>query len=750
MATTFLKVSSNSLGISVPNNQGVITNYYDSQAASYNATRSYGSRSGYITASLPTGLDNVTVNSVVVNYNSASSGGSYWRSTSSESIVNKLNTDGTVEINWVYAPSSDSASFPTLARAQAYITAGTSTKSLSITNITIEIDYSEESPVQPGTLSYQVPVTSLAQNESMRIVGTYEPVSNIAANDLRVKIIYQPSGTEETVLANAVVNDGIEYTSGANYTFSTPITLLDIAQNYTDDVYICFYTDDETVVKEKINLVCITARQAPIFSSGSTMSFNKAAYLSGVENIIVNFTGLQCDSNTDATISQIQIVFGSNDPIASIIIDKFDSESTQTNLRKTLEPINVSQDITLTPREVIITDSYAQTTTGIVNTDIAASAIAINKYTPPSFGSNFSFKRYVINSVTQEPEPNVTGTSILIDGDVYISGASTVKLMTISYNDTTINVNLSNVVNDKKTFDNDTSILSGEFAQNRSHSFTIILTDDYQSASIDIEVTRTSGYFNIEKGGVSVGGPALGTLEAPRFECYYPMYLVSGGLKYKVTTLSQNGSIFLVLDSDSKETIDPGDEPQFVPTILYSNSTGTSNGSKTAITYSNTEDDENYTIDWVANPSSFSCNNTLGNPSLNDASAMRIYKQNSEAVNHFACIRTSSYIYIPEGYDRLIINVNYTASGSNNYVGCGIIDPLDDIHNCFDSTYTYHGVYAGGSNPVLVSGTAEKNITLDISTLDTSKSYHVAVVMYTRMSGNTYLRVNSVSFSKSE
>ena len=530
MAQTTLILSSSSVSITSSNNRGNI--YLDSSIDKYIATRAYSQKSNSIQASLPSNLSNITVTSVSITQQFTHSGGTAWRYTTNENIKEQLNS-GIVNfpISFIYAPSGDGPQeFATAGQAQSWANAGANSKTCTVSNITVTIEYTEAESSTTQRISYKLSQTSIAYQEYLGLQVEYIPTSTITAGTLKAKV-YNATVNKEI---SYVLNTGQALAANTFYSFSLTSQLFDtITSNLTTGNKIKIYIEGATdpIIDEALsNFIFVSARTAP----NLTLTWDNSTYLSYIQAPIVTLSNITLDSTTDAALKSVVINF-SNSELGQITL--LPNAGVQE-----ISPFIVSSDISNPSYTITITDSYNQTT---INS-ITPTNLTIKLYEPPSFADNFNIKRYVFNSLTNLNEITSDGTKLLVDGTINIFKDCTVKRLQFSYIDDNTNEQTlwfdipAGQTTNQYALNKNTSIFSSSgtpliFAADKTYSITVKLIDDYSVITTTIDVQKAEGYFNIEKYGVAVGGIAHGKENDKQFECYYPMYFYDkDGNKYRI------------------------------------------------------------------------------------------------------------------------------------------------------------------------------------------------------------------------
>lgn len=639
MGTAFLNLSSNALTISVTNNKGVMA--YDSNYQYYKVSRGYSTTGGSIRATLPSNLQGKKITSIAFSATlTSNSGGAAWRYTTESSALELLNNGTTsFDISFLYAPSTDNATISEYNGAKNYIARGVNTKRASWSNISVEIQYEDDIIIDDafGVGDCNTNQTSYALGEDIELSFNFTPAIALEANTLRAQLF---SEENDNFVFNYILNNDMALVPDTNYNFSVIQTLnstLDIDNLLNDiKVRIWNYNNPANFLEIPLYITIIESRIAPTL----TASLNTTTFLTNVTIPVITLSNFSTDSNTDAYIQSIKMRFNNN-VFPEQEID-FDSNTSTNTI--SLVPFVSTVDVTNLATSLIVTDSYAQTSS------IMLGAINVYVYNAPTFSNTFAIQRYIENPLTGNNDITDEGSQLIVNGSVNFSSYSIIHKLTLVLNDIEYTFSNNPIV-----FNNDTSVFS-TVTVNVDQSYTIraIAEDDYTSTIIDLDIPAASGYFNIEEGGVAIGGFAHGTEDDKQFECYYPMYLYFNNIKYQIILGENNTLIANPIGGDSGGGTTP------VSSLILYNSTGN-------LSYTGS-DRRDYILTYTDGQTAYNWSVMLENQynsttiSLKNEIVMTADSGTSTTYNDNVAITNG--IIVPSGAHEL--KVNYTISRPSN------------------------------------------------------------------------------------
>ena len=722
------------------NNAGNITdhdiNEHDEDV--YKAYRTYNQGSSSVLITLPNDLlHNVRFSKVKVQATigtptrTAAAQGYYTAS----NIVEQLNDNGriTIPIYCYYQATSESHDWATSNVIDPFVTAGNKRHSLTFSNLKCEVTYTP-------TTNYSLDKTSVANGENVTLSLQFAPSVAVEANKLSAKI--RPKNTTDYLMTFSNLNP-TALSPNESYTI-TPKTVTSSVNSLYDDLELVIFNDTTPLepVLSLDNFKFIATRAAPsvsnISGSGSKkIKFDKSTYLSSVNTPIFTCGAIQTDSNTDAYITQAYITFG-NSAFADMQLDISQIQSTS-ETEWNLPPFqssgnNVSYKLT-------IVDNYDK------RAEITASdTIIVNQYQPLTISDDFTIQRYYINGLG-DPEISNDGEWLVVNGSIsYTDGLDSTPKISFKYYDANGVEQTIPPTDALHIYDHDYNIFKDgttpiTFSAKFDYTITVTVSDGYNTVIKEIEITKAKGYINIEHGGVAIGGLSCGSAEQPRFECYYPMYIVFGHYKYRIKLDTINDLRCLVVDTDSAEYIDEGhSQTEFAPYVLYDISAFSPEAgvdTNEAIRYIQSTDQTEsgfYSVQWhyERDRNIYGHDYNECSPFLIQTAGMVIQKPVQNSTNTYGCIDTVETIRIPTNAKYLNFTVyhNYTSDG---WFGYGIISPTSKMYNTFSEENKSHleptDIYYTST-----IGRSDVTVQLDVSQADKTADWRIGVVFRSKNS----------------
>lgn len=546
MATANLVLNATGITITSKNEAGSIINASFNQTTGeivYTCERSYVEQWGSVIASLPQNLrSNITITNIEVSASRGSptrpaikAGYSY------SNVIKDLNSGKITSfpIYFYYKPTTEIASLPYYSY-QRWISASVSAHQLSWSNITCTITYEYNT-------QYSLDKTSVANGEDLTLTLSLTPNTNIEAEALSAQIL---DANNNVIMTFSPLNS-TALTKGTLYTFTKTITYNSGDVGGVKYLKILNGANQLGEIITINSLVCVSERQEPEVNNIETgepkIKFTNSLYWSGLDKPTFTCGQIITDPNVpDATITSAYITF-SHTAVSSITLNTMLID-VNGNTSWDLEPFILAEDY---PDDSLIT-GYTLHLIDAYNNSITINSsadIEINKYNAPFIDDTFMIQRYMLNSVTQEPEIAAEGTLLLINGKVGYDNRLNTTL-TFRYTDENNATHTTDAVtiSGNGIFINDTTIF-GNMAFRNDLDYTIYATlqDAYTSITKEFEIVQAIGYLNVEQYGVAIGGIAHGTADNHMFECYYPMYLVFNDVRYRVKTATISGQTCLVL-----------------------------------------------------------------------------------------------------------------------------------------------------------------------------------------------------------